>query len=77
MLSQKETQDIIDCFSGTGVVEIRKSGKYSVKVKEYVTTDRIVGLYFENGQFKETRRVCIYYGKKGVHIVPVKEDYYG
>lgn len=36
-----------------------------MKVKEYVTTDRIVGLFFEKNQFKETRRVCIFYEKMG------------
>lgn len=77
MLSQKDAQDIVDRFSGTGIVKIIQTGESSFKITEFVTTDRIVGSYFENGQLKETRRVCIYYGKKGVHIVPVKEDYHG
>ena len=76
-LSQEDAQDIIDRFSGMGIVKIIKTGESSFKITEFVTTDRIVGSYFENDQLKETRRVCIYYGKKGVHIVPVKEDYHG
>lgn len=70
-VSIEKAQALIDRYSCTGIVDVTRSGK--IRTVEFVTTDLIVGKYFENDSFLETSRVAIHYGKKGAHIVPVKE----
>ena len=68
---------LVDIFSCTGTVTITKTGETSVKIREYVTTDAVIGKYYADDKFHDIKRICIYYGKKGAHVVPTKEDYDG
>jgi len=70
-INEQEAQGIIYRYCGTGEVRITKVGE--VLGKEYVTTDRVVGKYYEKGAWHETKRVMIIYSMYGTHIVPVKE----
>lgn len=76
-LDIREAQKLVDIFSCTGTVTITKTGETSVKICEYVTTDAVIGKYYADDKFHDTKRICIYYGKKGAHVVPIKEDYDG
>ena len=50
-----------------------KEPKEGVDHIEFVTVDRVVGFYYEKGEWHVTRRIAIHYAKDGSHIVPVKE----
>ena len=76
-LDIREAQKLVDIFSCTGTVTITKTGETSVKIREYVTTDAVIGKYYADDKFHDIKRICIYYGKKGAHVVPTKEDYDG
>lgn len=69
----KEAQKIVDQYSCTGVVQFTKSGANTEKAVEYVTTDKVVGKFYMSDAYHETKRVAIYYAKRGTHVVPVKE----
>lgn len=76
VISQGEAQDLIRQYAGKGKPYITKGG--SVGNKEYVTADYVIGQYLTSGgEWKDTKRFAIYYGKRSSHIVPVKEDYSG
>ena len=75
-ISQEEAQNLIRQYAGKGKPYITKGG--SVGNKEYVTADYVIGQYLtSDGEWKDTKRFAIYYGKRSSHIVPVKEDYSG
>ncbi len=71
LISDTEVQEIIRNKYGTGKPRVRKDGK--VANVEYVNADRIVGKCYVNGQWVNTKRVAIHYGKRGSHIVPVED----
>lgn len=74
VISQEEAQDLIRQYAGKGKPYITKGG--SVGNKEYITADYVIGQYLaSDGEWKDTKRFAIYYGKRSSHIVPVKEDY--
>lgn len=76
VISQEEAQDLIRQYAGKGKPYITKGG--SVGNKEYITADYVIGQYLaSDGEWKDTKRFAIYYGKRSSHIVPVKEDYSG
>ena len=70
-ISEKRAQELIYKYAGTGDVSIVSNG--IVSDKEYVSVGEIIGKYFEKGEWHDTSRVQIRYGKEGSHIVPVKE----
>ena len=70
-ISQEEVQSIITQYAGKGDVWVDKSG--NVSNKAFVTVDKVIGQYYNNGKWTDTKRIAIHYGKKGTHIVPVKE----
>ena len=39
--------------------------------------DDIIGKYYCDGQYIDTNKSVIHYGKKNAHIVPIKGDNYG
>lgn len=71
-ISFEEAQKMIADYSGTGIIKVKRDGTASDV--EFVTCETPVGEYFEGGKWHETRRAAIHHGKKGSHIVPVKED---
>ena len=72
-VSTKDAQKIVEQYSCTGVVEFSKSGTNAEKAVEYVTTDKVIGKFYMDDSYQETKRVAIYYAKRGTHVVPVKE----
>lgn len=76
IISEKEAQEIIYKFAGTG--EIKRDSKGHWNNKEVITADKPIGIYKNSitGEESETNRATIHYSKKGVHIVPAprKED---
>ena len=74
-ISEQEAQELVDKYRGTGDVVIQKSGENSLKICEFCEADRIVGKWYGENRFHETKRFEIFYSKKGTHVVPVKEIY--
>ena len=68
-ISKEEAQKLIDKFQGTGTKgKNNKSGEWT----EFVDADTIIGKYYRNGQYWDTKRFVIHYSKKGSHIIPVQ-----
>ena len=74
-VSEQEAQELVKKYSGTGVVVIQKSGENSLKICEFCEADHVVGKWYAENRFLETKRFEIFYSKKGAHVVPVKEIY--
>lgn len=72
IISEKEAQEIIYKFAGTG--EITRDGKGRWNNKEVVTIDRTIGFFVDlvTGSEIPTNRATIHYSKRGVHIVPAR-----
>ena len=71
IISDAEVQEIIKGKYATGKPRVTKDGK--VANVEYVNADKVVGRCYVNGQWIDTKRVAIHYGKRGSHIVPVED----
>lgn len=69
-----ETQAVIRQSSGTGIVDVTRDGK--PRNVEYVSYNKPIGYYYGNGEYHETNKCAIHYGKRSTHIVPVKGDFY-
>lgn len=67
-----DVQQLVNDFSGKGVLEFRKNQIYPI---EYISIGKPVGRYFNigTGKYVETKRFAIRYSSKGVHLHPVKE----
>lgn len=70
-ISESEIQEIITSKSGTG--SPRTKGDGTVLNVEFINADKIIGEYFFDGQWIETKRAAIHYGKSSSHIVPVED----
>ena len=73
-ISFEEAQKVIEDYSGTGIIRVKRDG--TAADVEFITCKTTLGEYFENGKWYETKRAAIHHGKKGSHIVPVKENSY-
>lgn len=73
-ISYEEAQKIIEEKSGTGIIKCRRDG--TPTNVEWITCDKIIGQYCDNGQFYDTKKAMIIHGKKGSHIVPQKGNKY-
>ncbi len=75
-ITMQEAQKFVDSNVGTGtvVVQTQKSGAF--KIIEYTNADRVIGRYYKDNAYHNTKRGGIYYSKKGTHVVPTspKED---
>lgn len=71
LITQKEAQDLINAYSGRGDVDVDARGE--VRHVEYASANKIIGEYKSKEGWIKTKRFAIYHGKKGSHIVPVKE----
>lgn len=69
-----EIQRLIRQYAGTGW--IRRDSNDRWVNKEIVTADKVIGVAVDplTGETKETRKFVIHYSKKGVHIVPCREE---
>ena len=69
-INEKEAQQLIEEIAGKGEPKIT-NGKELIKV-EYFDADFIVGKYYKDNKYYDTKRFAVHYGKNGAHIVPVK-----
>lgn len=69
-ITEKEAQDIINRYTGLGDPDISKFGV--PENREYFSTGRKVGYYFDGERYRPTDRVAICHAKEGSHIYPVK-----
>lgn len=72
MISEEEALEIIQKHSGTGIPKTDKKG--TVLNIEFISSENIIGQYYKDGRWIETRRAAIHHGKKGSHIVPKEID---
>lgn len=70
-ISDLEVQEIIKSKCGTGKPRTKKDG--TVSNVEYINVNKIIGKYYLNGQWIETKRAAVHYGKRASHIVPVED----
>lgn len=70
-LSEDEALEFIQKYSGTGIPKINSKG--IVSNIEFVSSEKIIGQYYKDGKWIDTKRAAIHHGKKGSHIVPVEE----
>lgn len=71
-ISFEEAQKVIEDYSGTGIIRVKRDG--TAADVEFITCKTTLGEYFENGKWYKTKRAAIHHGKKGSHIVPIKEN---
>lgn len=71
LLSEDEVQKFIKQYSGTGIP--KKDRKAVVSNVEFVSSENVIGQYYKDGKWIDTKRVAIHHGKKASHIVPVEE----
>ena len=73
-ISRDEAQEIIKLKSGTGIIKVNKSGE-PMNI-EFITYNKTIGEYCQQGEYYKTNKAAIYYSKKGAHLVPVKGTHY-
>ena len=73
-ISRDEAQNIINNKSGTGIVKARRD-RTAMNI-EFISCDRVIGMYYDHGKYHETTKAVIHYGGKGSHLVPVKGNDY-
>lgn len=71
-ITTQEAQEFVDSHAGTGtvVVQIHKNG--ALKIVEFTNADRVIGRYYKNNAYHDTKRAGIYYSKRGAHVVPTE-----
>lgn len=73
-ISKDEAQKIIETKAGTGIIKVDRNG--NARPQEQITCDNIIGQYYYDGQYIDTNKAVIHYGKRNSHIVPVRGDNY-
>lgn len=75
-ITMQEAQKFVDSNVGTGTVVVQTQKSGAVKIIEYTNADRVIGRYYKDNAYHNTKRGGIYYSKKGTHVVPTspKED---
>ena len=73
-VSVQDAQTLVDKYHCTGTVAIKTRKDGSVEIKEYTTSDGIIGKYYSNNAYHDTKRMIIFYAKKGTHIVPTNPE---
>ena len=69
----EDIEQIIKEYSGKGIFVYNPANKNVMS--EYVSVDRAIGRCYNRStnKYEETRRICIRYTNKGVHLYPTKE----
>lgn len=70
----QEAQALVDKYACTGNVEIHKQKNGAMKIIEYADVDRVVGRFYANDAYHGTKRIGIFYSKKGTHVVPTDPE---
>lgn len=69
-VSAKTVQNIIVNKAGTGIIKVDRKG--NARPQEQITCDTVIGKYYCNGNYIDTKKAVIHYSKKGAHIVPIR-----
>ena len=69
-ITEKEAQEIIKSKAGTGMVRVTRKGEPTPK--EDITCEKVIGKYYAKGEYHDTKKATIHYGKKSAHIVPIR-----
>ena len=69
-ITMQEAQKFVDSNVGTGTVVVQTQKSGAVKIIEYTNADRVIGRYYKDNAYHNTKRGGIYYSKKGTHVVP-------
>lgn len=73
-ISKEEAQEIIYKKSGTGIIKLNRYGE--PLDFEYITCDKVIGKYYDKGEWYETKKARIDHGKDGSHLIPIKGKNY-
>lgn len=73
-VSRDEVAKIIEKYSGTGIIKVRKDGT-PLNI-EQITVDKVIGSYMQHGEWVETKKAAIHYSRRGTHVVPIKGNNY-
>lgn len=65
----------VDFRVASGLQSYSRNG--NARPQEQIICDDIIGKYYCDGQYIDTNKAVIHYGKKNAHIVPIKGDNYG
>ena len=68
-VTEQEAQTLVNSYSGMGTVEIQNT-KQSIKIVEFCDADIVVGQYYGDNKYINTKRFGIFYSKRGTHVVP-------
>lgn len=74
LISKEEAQKIIYNQSGTGIIKVRRDGTPSNV--EWITCDKVIGMFFNGKEYIPTNKVAIHHGRKGSHLVPIRGNNY-
>lgn len=72
LLSEDEAQNFIKLMSGKGIPKTNRKGE-ALQV-EYVSGKNVIGQYFKDEKWNDTKRAAIHYGKRASHMVPVEDN---
>ncbi len=68
-ISLEEAQKLVNKNAGKGTPgKSDANGTWT----EFADADYVVGKYYSNGEYHETKRFTIHYSKKGAHVIPVR-----
>ena len=73
-ITAQEAQTLVDGYAGTGTVTIKNRNDGSLEIKEYTDTDQVIGRYYADNKYWDTKRIIIFYSKKGIHVVPTNPE---
>ena len=73
-IDESEIEELVNHFSTTGTVIVRSNSNGNTQIVEYVTTDKVVGQYYQGNAYHDSVRVAIHYSKTGYHVFPVPTE---
>ena len=73
-IDKAEAQEIINKYSGTGIIKTDRNGK--PLNLEKIKCDKVIGEYWDKGEYHETRKAIIVHSKRGSHIYAIKGNDY-
>lgn len=74
LISKEEAEKIVQNQSGTGIIRVRRDG--TAMNIEQISCNKVIGRYWNKGEWHDTNKAAIHYGKHGAHLVPIKGNHY-
>ncbi len=69
-ITVQEAQEFVDKYVGSGTVVVQTQKDGAIKIIEFTNADHVIGRYYKDNAYHNTKRAGIYYSKKGTHVVP-------